>query len=87
MRKPKPNPFPHYSPTTTHHPPSPTRISHIDFSDIHRNPPLTPDQAFIKSLLIIYRSRDHAVGISQDEKLLLNLIADEIYNLSLGKNS
>jgi len=85
--KPKPNPFPHYSPTTTHLPPSPTRISHIDFSDIRRNPPTIPDQAFIKSMLIIYRVLNHAVGISQDEKLLLNLIADEIYNLSLGKNS
>jgi len=71
---------------------SPTRISHIDFSDLSWNlNSITKSHIFTKCELIILRSRDKAIGITQDEKLLLDLIANEIHNLSKnyekGKNS
>ncbi len=77
----------HYN--TSLKPKSPTRISHIDFSDLRQylknNSTIT---LLTKCEIIIYRCKQ-AVGITQDEKLLLDLIADEIriLNKEFGKEN
>lgn len=61
---------------------APTRISHIDFTDLHYDPEhLTAQRALTRCELIILRVRDKAGLLSEDEKLLLSLISDETHKL------
>ncbi len=59
----------------------PTRISHLDFSDLHHDiERLTPQRALTRAELIILRVRDFLI-LTEDEKKLLSLISDEIHKL------
>lgn len=59
----------------------PTRISHIDFTDLNDPETLSTQRALTRAELIILRVRDKGMGITEDEKKLLSLVSDEIHKL------